>query len=76
MAGMAAPLASAASAATFGRVVPIGGHAAEIALDEPPGVLYIANYTASRIDAMALPDYSVGRPPPCCFPVRPPGRAG
>jgi uncharacterized protein (TIGR03437 family) len=54
-------LASAASAATFGRVVPIGGHAADIALDEARGLLYVANFTASRIDVMSLTDYTVGR---------------
>jgi uncharacterized protein (TIGR03437 family) len=47
------------SAATFGKVVSIGGHASDITLDEPRGVLYIANYTASRIDVMSLNDYSI-----------------
>ena len=41
-------------AATFGKVVAIGGEAADIALDEPRGVLYIANFTANRIDVMSL----------------------
>src|SRR6266516_1046754 len=50
-----------ASAATFGKVVSIGGHASDIALDEPRGVLYIANYTSSRIDVMSLSDKSIGR---------------
>jgi len=54
-------LAATACAATFGTVVPIGGPAADIALDEPRGVLYIANYTSSRIDIMSLSDYSIGR---------------
>src|SRR5579863_5144070 len=40
--------------ATFGTVVPIGGEAADIALDEARGVLYIANFTANRIDVMSL----------------------
>jgi uncharacterized protein (TIGR03437 family) len=48
-------------AATFGKVVSIGGHAADIALDEPRGVLYIANYTSSRIDVMSLSDNSISR---------------
>src|SRR5437868_6470383 len=48
-------------AATFGTVVAIGGHASDIALDEPRGVLYIANFTANRIDVMSLTDYSVKR---------------
>jgi uncharacterized protein (TIGR03437 family) len=48
-------------AATFGRVVPIGGHASDIALDEGRGVLYIANYTSGRIDVMSLSDYSISK---------------
>src|SRR5207302_7246938 len=47
------------SAATLGTVVPIGGAAADIALDEPRGVLYIANFTANRIDVMSLADNTV-----------------
>ena len=41
-------MAATAPAATFGTVVPIGGEAADIALDETRGVLYIANFTANR----------------------------
>src|SRR5258708_2532905 len=52
---------SLASAASFGLVVPIGGNASDIALDESRGVLYIANYTSGRIDVMSLSDYSIGR---------------
>src|SRR5215813_12521040 len=52
---------SFASAATFGRVVPIGGHAADIALDEARGVLYIANFTSGRIDVMSTSDLSITR---------------
>ena len=44
---------SLANAATFGKVVPIGGTASDIALDEPRGLLYIANFTANRIDVMS-----------------------
>ena len=43
-----------ALAATFGKVVSIGGHASDVALDEPRGVLYIANFTANRIEVMSL----------------------
>ncbi len=50
----AALMAGAALAGTFGTVVPIGGEAADIALDEARGVLYIANFTANRIDVMSL----------------------
>jgi uncharacterized protein (TIGR03437 family) len=46
--------ATAALAGTFGRVVPIGGAVADLALDEARGVLYIANFTANRIEVMSL----------------------
>src|SRR5437660_11659407 len=47
-------------AASFGTVVAIGGHASDIALDESRGVLYIANYTANRIEVMNLSNQSIG----------------
>src|SRR6266852_5412593 len=37
----------------FGTVVTIGGAAADLALDEARGVLYVANFTANRIDVMS-----------------------
>ncbi|MCC6590883.1 MAG: hypothetical protein IT168_29605 [Bryobacterales bacterium] len=43
-------------AASFGKVIAIGGHASDIALDEPRGVLYLANLTANRIDVVSLGD--------------------
>src|ERR1035441_8479169 len=46
-------------AATFGTVVPIGGHASDVALDESRGLLYIANFTANRIEVMSTADYSI-----------------
>src|SRR5580704_10532877 len=51
---LAASLAVAAWGGTFGTVVSIGGEAADLALDESRGVLYIANFTANRIDVMSL----------------------
>lgn len=48
-----------APAASFGTVVPIGGHASDIALDESRGLLYIANFTAGRIDVMSTADNSL-----------------
>jgi uncharacterized protein (TIGR03437 family) len=39
---------------TFGTVVAIGGEAADVALDQSRGVLYIANFTANRIEVMSL----------------------
>src|SRR5713101_4956815 len=61
---LAAVLFSAAAwGATFGTVVPIdipaGGHVSDIVLDEPRGVLYIANFTARRIDVMSLSEKKV-----------------
>src|SRR4051812_39670965 len=53
------PLASAAAGATFGAVVPIGGQAADLALDEGRGLLYIANFTANRIEVMSTRDNSI-----------------
>ena len=52
-------LAAPVSAATFGTVVPIGGQAADVALDEPRGLLYIANFTANQIDVMSLSDNTI-----------------
>jgi uncharacterized protein (TIGR03437 family) len=51
---LAASLAAAGWGQTFGTVVPIGGEAADLALDQTRGVLYIANFTANRIDVMSL----------------------
>jgi DNA-binding beta-propeller fold protein YncE len=48
-------LAGAVQAAgTFGTPVQIFGQASDVALDEARGVLYIANFTANRIDVMSL----------------------
>jgi uncharacterized protein (TIGR03437 family) len=47
-------LTGAAFGGSFGHVVPIGGEASDLALDESRGVLYIANFTANRIDVMSL----------------------
>ena len=58
--GAALAVASAAWASgTFGTVVSIAGHASDIALDEGRGVLYIANYTANRIEVMNTSDRSI-----------------
>jgi uncharacterized protein (TIGR03437 family) len=46
-------------AATFGTVVPIGGTPSDIALDEPRGVLYIADFGCGCIDVMSLSDNSI-----------------
>jgi uncharacterized protein (TIGR03437 family) len=52
-------LTTAAWSGTFGRVVPVGGQASDIALDEGRGVLYIANFTANTIDVMSLADNTI-----------------
>ncbi len=52
----AIPLAGA----TFGNVVTtVGGHPADIALDESRGQLYIANFTALEIDVMSTKDNTI-----------------
>jgi uncharacterized protein (TIGR03437 family) len=47
-------LGHSALAGTFGKVVPIGGHASDVALDETRHVLYVANFTANRIEVISL----------------------
>jgi hypothetical protein len=44
-------------AATLGKVVSIGGNASDIALDEPRGLLYIANYTPRESTSCHVPTY-------------------
>lgn len=46
-------LSAAAWGQTFGKVVAIGGHSADLALDEPRRVLYVANFTANRIEVIS-----------------------
>jgi uncharacterized protein (TIGR03437 family) len=58
---LAACAASAAWAGTFGKVVQIGGHASDIALDDRRGVLYVANFTANRIEVVSTYDHSLQR---------------
>ncbi|MCC6342995.1 MAG: hypothetical protein IT166_12400 [Bryobacterales bacterium] len=42
-----------------GKVVAIGGNASDLALDEARGVLYVANFTANRVEVVSLGDGSV-----------------
>jgi uncharacterized protein (TIGR03437 family) len=44
---------------TFGQAVAIGGHAADLALDEARGYVYVANYTANRIELVSIQDGTV-----------------
>ena len=52
------------AAATFGTPVVIGGHAADLALDERRGLLYIANFAGRRIDRMSTADNTLRSPIP------------
>jgi uncharacterized protein (TIGR03437 family) len=45
---------TAAWGQTFGRVVAIGGLSSDLALDESRRVLYVANFTANRIEVISL----------------------
>jgi len=56
---LVAGAASLAWGGTFGKVVAIGGHASDLALDEARGVLYVANFTANRIEVMSLADHTI-----------------
>lgn len=56
---MAAGCIAPAAAASFGTVVPVTGYASDIALDETRGKLYIANFTANRIDVLSTADNTV-----------------
>jgi uncharacterized protein (TIGR03437 family) len=53
---------AAAGAATFGTVAPIRGHVSDIALDPGRGVLYAANFTASRIEVVSTANLSLQSP--------------
>jgi len=48
--------------ATFGTVVQIGGHASDLALDERRGLLYVANFTANRIEVISTANLTLGTP--------------
>ena len=50
---------AAGATGTFGKVVAIGGAAADLALDESRGYLYIANFTANRIEQMSLANNTI-----------------
>ena len=46
-------VSAAAWGQTFGKVVAIGGSSADLALDESRHVLYVANFTANRIEVIS-----------------------
>ena len=55
----AAAAGAVAQAGTFGKVVSIGGHASDLALDEARGVLYLSNFTANRIEVVSTGDGTI-----------------
>ncbi|HEY3443960.1 MAG TPA: hypothetical protein VGK29_24620 [Paludibaculum sp.] len=54
-------LSAGASAQTFGKVVALGGNSADLVLDEPRRVLYVANFTANRVDVVSIDSGTVER---------------
>jgi len=54
-------MSSSLWAQSFGRVVALGGHATDLALDEGRQVVYVANFTANRVDVVSLPEGSLDR---------------
>ena len=58
IAALTASVAVSASA-SFGTVVPVGGTASDICLDEGRGVLYIANLGGNTIQVMSLADNTI-----------------
>src|SRR4249920_1013954 len=76
---LALAMAASGWAGVFGRVVPIGGSASDIVLDEPRGLLYIADFTANRIDVLNTSDLTIARsinvnPQPGSIAMSPNGR--
>lgn len=75
----AAAVSAVAWAGSFGTVVPIGGNASDIVLDESRGLLYIANFTANRIEIMSTSDLTIHQsinvnPQPGAIAISPNGR--
>lgn len=67
------------SGAPIGTVIPIGGHATDLALDEARGRLYVANFTANRIEVVSLAQLRVTgsmavAPQPASLALSPDGR--
>ncbi|MBI5085747.1 MAG: hypothetical protein HZB13_14250 [Acidobacteria bacterium] len=54
-------LSTAAWGQTLGRVVALGGHSSDLVLDEARGVLYVANFTANRIDVVTIESGTLDR---------------
>lgn len=61
-------IAGAANAATFGTAVPVRGTVSDLALDEGRGRLYIANFSAGRIEVMDTSSRTLQNPLQVPFP--------
>ncbi|HSP69490.1 MAG TPA: hypothetical protein VLN48_17325 [Bryobacteraceae bacterium] len=61
-------IAGAANAATFGTAVPVRGTVSDLALDEGRGRLYIANFSAGRIEVMDTSSRTLQSPLQVPFP--------
>jgi uncharacterized protein (TIGR03437 family) len=72
-------MAGMALAGTFGARVQIGGEAADLALDESRGVLYVSDFTRNRIEIVSLASNQVVNsiavePNPASISISPDGR--
>ncbi len=72
-------LSAAGYGATFGTVVQVRGSVSDIALDERRGNLYIANFSAGRIDVLSTSTQTFGAPfilsaPPSAIAMSPDNR--
>ncbi len=70
---------SVLSGQSLGKVVALGGHSSDVVLDEPRGVVYVANFTANRVDivnvASGQVDGSINVPSqPSALAISPEGR--
>src|SRR5688572_7962422 len=68
--------AAALSSAPFGSVIPVGGHVADLAIDYRRQAIYLANFSARRIEVVSLADNTLQGPipvaaAPCCLALSP-----
>jgi uncharacterized protein (TIGR03437 family) len=62
VAGALALVAIGAQAATFGTVIPVRGHVADIAIDTQRNRLYAANFTANHVEVLSLDNQTLLTP--------------
>src|SRR5688572_2767081 len=72
-------VAAALSSAPFGSVVPVGGHVSDLAIDYRRQAIYLANFSARRIEVVSLADHTLQGPipvtaAPCCLALSPDDR--